>query len=872
VRDDELDEELRSHLEMDIAQRMTRGASRADAEAAARREFGNVTHVAEVTREMWGGQWIEQLRRDLRYARRSLWRSAAFTTVVVIALALGIGANAAIFSAVRGVLLKPVPNKDGDRLVYLRQSANGPGQADISFSVPEVRDLRTGVSSFSGIAEYSSISVVHRSSEGPVRISVGLVTGNYFEVMGLSPVLGRLTHTADDGPSAAPVAVLSYEYWKTRFGGDARIVGSTILLNDRPVTVIGVVQPAPFFPERVDALLNLVNSAHHLSAAMQQNRTHRMTQLVARLKSGATLDQAKVQVATVYAGLQRAFPEAYSAGERYQVAVIPFKDVLGERVRLTLWLLMAAAAFVLVVSAANVANLTLMRCVRREHELVVRTALGASRSRLRRLLLVENLMLAMAGCGFGVGIAVAGVRLLTAFTRRYTSRASEIRLDSTVFTFAVAVAIGLALLLSLLASLPREANVGSSVLAGPQRVSGSLRRQRLQRGLVVLQVAVSVVLLAGAGLLTRTMMSLSRIDTGLTTDDVLTLRVNLLTALAPGDTNAYAVVRARFEDVRSALASLPGVSRVGVSSSEPLQALGNYSLVRADGPTASTGEAVARADFRPADPSYFAAAGIPLLRGRGFDAADESRDNVIINKTLADQFFPNRDPIGKRIAVKEEGSANALHWRTVIGVAGNTRDMTPKAAPELVVYTPLSGMPATFAVFVVRADGHLTGLAPVATRIVREHAPNALIEDVMTMSEYKSQSVAPQRLNAVLISSLGGLAVIIAAVGIAGVLAFSVSARTNEIGIRMSLGADRKRIQRMILGEGGVLLVVGLAIGGVGAYATTGVMRNLLFGVAPHDAVTFGVVMAAMAVVGVIACWIPASRAARIDPAIAMRI
>ena len=871
MRDEELNEELRSHLEMDVAQRMARGASRADAEAAARRAFGNVTHVAEVTRDMWGGQWIEQLRRDVRYALRSLRRSPAFTTVVVIALALGIGANTAIFSVVRGVLLKPLPHRDGDRLVYLRQSANGPGQADITFSVPEVRDLRTGVSSFSGMAEYSSITVVHLTSEGPVRIKVGLVTGNYFEVMGLSPVLGRLTQAGDDGPSAAPVAVLSYDSWKTRFGGDSAVLGKAILLNDRAVTVIGVVQPAPFFPERVDALLNLVNSAHHLSATMQQNRTHRMTQVVARVKPGATLEQARAGVATVYSRLQRAFPEAYPSGAGYQVTVIPFKDALGERARLTLWLLMVAAAFVLIVSAANVANLTLMRGIRREHELVVRTALGASRSRLRRLLLAENVMLAILSGALGVVIAVAGVRLLTVFAQQYTSRADEIRLDSTVFAFALAVSLGLALLLSFLASLPREANVGTSVLAGTQRVSGSRRRQRLQRGLVVLQVAVSMVLLAGAGLLTRTMIRLSRMDTGLTTDDMLTMRVSLLTGASARDTSAFAAARARFEEIRSALTALPGVARVGVGSSAPLRPLGNYNLVQGDGPPTKPGEAMARADFRPADANYFVAAGIPLLRGRGFYAADESRDNVIINKTLADQFFPGQDAVGKRIAFKADWFPDTLHWRTVIGVAGNTRDMTPKAAPGLVVYMPLRGMPATFAVLVIRADGHIAGLASAATRIVRQHAPNALIEDVMTLAQYKSESVSPQRLNALLISSFGVLAVIIAAVGIAGVLAFSVSARTNEIGIRMSLGADSARVQRMILREGGVLLLAGLAIGGVGAFITTGVMRELLYGVAPHDAATFVMVTAAIAAVGIVACWIPALRAARIDPAIAMR-
>jgi len=873
VRDEELNEELRTHLEMDVEQRMARGESRGDAEAAARREFGNLTHVAEVTREMWGGQWLEQLSRDVRYALRSLKHSPMFTTVVVIALALGIGANTAIFSVVRGVLLKPLPHRGSDRLVYLRQSANGAGQSDMTFSVPEVRDLRAGVPSFAGIAEFSAMSAVHGTSDGPVRIRVGLVTGNYFDVMGLSPVVGRLTQPSDDGAAAPPVAVLGYDYWKTRFGGDSAVLGKKILLNERPVTVIGVLQPAPFFPERVDALLNLVNSAHHLSATMQQSRTHRMTSVVARVKTASTVDKARAEVATVYSALQRAYPEAYPASARYQVAVLPLKDILGERARLTLWLLMACAAFVLIVSAANVTNLTLMRGIRREHELVVRTALGAARSRLRRLLLVENLLLATLGGALGMVIAIAGVRLLTVFAARYSPRANEIRLDGTVFAFTLAVSLGLALTLSFLASLPREADVGSRVLAGPQRVSGSRRRQRLQRGLVVLQVAVSVVLLAGAGLLTRTMIRLSTMDTGLTTEDMLTMRVTLLMGGSGAMQDSATLVAAgvRLDQIRAALAVLPGVARVGVGASAPLRPFGYFSLVQREGPPPRPGEAMARADFRTANVDYFAAAGIPVLRGRAFDQADESRDNVIINKTFADQFFPSEDPVGKRIAFKADWRPDSLHYRTVIGVVGDTHDVAPNAAPGLVVFMPMAGMPSTSAVLVVRADRHVAGLAPTATRVVREHAPNALIEDVMTLAEYKAKSVSPQRLNAELISTFGILAVVIAAVGIAGVLAFSVSARTNEIGIRMSLGADSARVQRMILREGGALVATGLVLGSAGAYATTGVMRQLLFGVEPHDPATFVAGTVAMATVGIVACWIPARRAARIDPMTAIR-
>ena len=444
--DDDLREELQSHLEMQTAENLRRGMSPEEARRQARMASGGLTQAAEAVRDQRGLPGLEGLAADLRYAIRALRRGPGYTTVVVATLGLGIGANTAIFSVVRGVLLKPLPHQDGDRLVYLRQSAYGPGQTNLNFSVPEVRDLRTGVPALGGVAEYSGWGVIRQTSEGSQRLPVGLVTGNFFEVMGLSPVLGRVTGPGDDGPAAAPVAVLAYQYWRERFGGDSSIVGQVISLDKKPVTVIGVLQPAPFFPDRVDALLNMVNSEHHLSASMLEFRTHRMTEVVARLAPGATVEQARAQVAAVYTRLQREFTDAYDPASHYRVAVIPFKQAMGERAQLTLWLLMGAAAFVLIIAAANVANLTLMRGVRREQELVARAALGAGVARLRRLLLAENLLLALMGGTLGVVIAVGGLRLLVSLAERYSNRAGEIQLDVVVLGFTLMVCVAVALL------------------------------------------------------------------------------------------------------------------------------------------------------------------------------------------------------------------------------------------------------------------------------------------------------------------------------------------------------------------------------------------------------------------------------------------
>ena len=874
--DDDLKEELQSHLDMETAEYVRRGMTPAEARRRALLASGGLTQAAEAVRDARGLPWLESLAADLRYALRTLRRSPAFTAVVVLTLALGIGANTAIFSVVRGVLLKPLPHRDGDRLMYLRQSTDGPGGASISFSVPEVTDIRAAAPALGAIAEYSGWALTVEGEKDAVKIHGGLVTGNFFEIMGLSPVLGRLTRPSDDGPGVPAVMVLTHEYWMRRFGGDSGIVGRTLRCDGMPVTVIGVLQPAPYFPDPADAFFNMVVSPHHLSAFMVQGRTHRMTEMIARLAPGASVQQARTEVTAVYSRMQRDHPEAYDPGSHYRVAVIPFKEAMGERARLTVWLLMGAAAFVMIIAAANVANLTLMRGVRREPELVARAALGAGVTRLRRLLLAENLVLTVVGALCGVGIAIFGVRLLAALAARYSPRANEIQLDGTVLGFTLALAVALALLLSFIAALPREGQLAATISAGGHRMSGSLRKQRLQRGLVVAQVAVSVMLLAGAGLLTRTMIRLSAVDTGLKTEEVLTIQVPLLTPGRAMDPRADAAAKEAYDRMRTEIRALPGVIEVGVGSPMPLQASGVRFDVKAEGRSLAPGEAMPNAELRTANPEYFRAAGIPLLHGREFAATDRPTSGmvVIINQTLADRLFPGEDPVGHHIAWTGDVlrfTPISGDWRTVVGVVGNTKDGGLDAPPRSVVFMPFGQMLALGGGMVIRCDSNAAALVTPATRIVHDIAPTAPIEQVMTIAQIKDQSVSPRRLNAALISSFGILALLIAAVGIAGVLAFSVSARTTEIGIRMSLGADRGRVQRMILSEGGVLLMVGLVLGVAGAWFASGFIRGLLFGVAPHDPVTLGGVAAVMAGIGLLACWIPALRASRIDPMLAIR-
>ena len=810
--------------------------------------------------------------KDLRYAIRSLRRAPGFAAAVILTLSLGIGATTAIFSVVRGVLLKPLPHHEGERLLYLKQSIGGPGGENIRFSVPEILDFRENAKSLGGIAEYSGLTLTMVENDNPSRITVGLVTGNYFSVMGLSAVLGRLTSSADDGTGVPPVMVLTHDFWLRRFGGDSGVVGKTIRVSNQAVTIIGVAQPAPTFPERMDALMNMVISEHHTSALMVQGRTHRMTDMIARLAPGAAVAQARGEVADIRKKIQAEFPDAYDAGSNYQVTVTPFHEVLGERARLTLWLLMGAAGFVLIIACANVANLTLMRGVRREQELVIRSALGAGTGILRKLLLAENLILTLVGSGLALVVAFAGVGLLTSFAARVSPRAGEISVDAVVLGFTFMVALLVAVILSYAPQFVKETALGSW-LTGAGKSSASWRRLRLQRALVVAQIAVSVILLTGAGLLIRTMLELADVDTGYQAEEVLTMDVpmDFTSGRAPSDmVNLY-------QRMQGELVAIPGVAQVGLGSTIPLRSGQRIQLeLKALGRPVSSGEAIPRADYRTASPEFFDAAGVPLKAGRVFASTDQRGSNlvVVVNETLAQRLFPDKDPIGQQVAwtgdvLRFIGVSDA--WRTVVGVVGDTKDDGLDVDPGLVVYLPYAQGDFPMGGFVIRARQDPAGLAGAATRVVRSIDPQSAIENVLTMSQIKSESVAPRRLNAVLVGLFGVLAVIIAAVGIAGVLAFSVSARTNEIGIRMSLGAASGQVERMILNEGGVLLGLGLGFGILGSVITSRLMRGLLFGVAPSDPLTLTVVAGIMVLIGVLACWVPALRAARIDPAIALR-
>jgi putative ABC transport system permease protein len=866
----ELDDELRYHLEMQVAENIRCGMTPDAARDAATRALGGLGFRKEQVRDTRGTRSIEELVGDLRFALRGIRRAPAFSGTVVLTLALGIGANTAMFTLLRGTLFKSLPNRNGDQLVYLRQSSMA--AANELFSVPEIADYRVASKTLSAIAEYSSLRFTLLGEDGiPVYVQTGIVTGNYFDVMGLAPILGRLTGPSDDGPGVPSVSVLTYEFWMSRFGGDSTVLGQTIRLNDKVSTIVGVVQRAAHYPQRTDLFVNTVTSPHHLGAAMVTSRTHRMTEVFGRLAPNATVAQARSEIARLAATIARDHPEAYDRSQHFTVRLAPLRAVLNERATLTFWVLMSAAAFVLFIACANVANLTLMRGVRRERELHVRAALGAGAWRLRRLLLVENLTLALVGGILGVLVAGASVKTLTRFAEQLTPRAYEIRIDGVVLAVGFLTSIAAAIALSFVPRLSR--GVLAPSLAGAGRRNTLARgRQRAQRSLVVAQLAVCMVLLTGAGLLVRTLANLESVETGVRTDRVLTLEIPVRSSVATSASDL-----ASYERIRDRVGALPGVAGVALATAVPLHGGQNVSSdVNVDGVPAPPSGTLPHAMLSNVDPSYFDVAGIPLLAGRGFASTDRDASPlvVVLNASFAKQLFGSRNPIGRRIAwtgMVVKYLTVSPDWRTVVGVVGDTRDEGLEADPTPTVYEPFAQNRVFTGSLVVKTRNDPKVVRPAVIHAIREVSPHQLIERVETLEDIRDETVAPRRLNAMFISLFGMLAMVIAMVGIAGVLAFSVSARIPEIGIRMSLGADASRVRRMILGEGGALLVTGMILGLGGALASARVLRGLLFNVAPNDPATFVAVALVLGVVGISACWLPAARAAGVDPAVALR-
>jgi putative ABC transport system permease protein len=810
--------------------------------------------------------------QDLTFALRSLARTKGLAITVVLTLALGIGANAAIFSVVRGVLLRPLVNRDEDRLIYIRQSAPGIGAENTAFSVPEIQDLRARVTSLGAFGDFSTITFTMVGLGEPREVRAGVVSVSYFDVMGLHPVLGRLINAGDDGPAAAGVAVLTHRFWTTGLKSDPAVVGRTVRLGRRTATVIGVLEPSAPYPAETELIANVVTSPHHMSATMVTGREHRMTELFGRLAPGATVESALAELRSVHAAMVKEHPEVYTSKSDFRINAVRLRDQITSRARTVLLVLLATSGLVFVIACSNVANLILARSVRRESELAIRAALGASAAALRRTLLAESLVLCVGGAALGVAAAGPMVAVLGRYAARFSVRALDLTLDSTLLWVGVLLALVAAVLLAFVPRLPSaDTSRGVGVSSGGVRITGGTS-QRL-RLFAVTQIAASFMLLAGAAALVRTLLTLQAASPGFETHQVLAVDVPIMSF---GKTPEQ--VQGFYREVRRRVAALPGVEQVALANAVPWRDGGSsgppfsFSI---EGRPRENGGDDPRARFRSVSPGFFAALGVPLLAGRDFTDADRDGAErvVIISQTLAERFFPGRNALNGRL-LWTDGVMKFIGVspdpRRIIGIVADIDDEHVEPAPALTVYHPTEQEFGGGRLFVhARTDPY--ALVPLVTRTIRELGADQPVEHAATLEDVRAEVLAPTRLNAIVFGGFAVVALAIAVVGVAGVLAFSVSVRMREFGIRLAVGSQPRHLLTSVLFEGVLMAAIGVAAGAAGGYALARLAGSFVQdvqipGVVPVLASATVLIMAA-----VVASVLPAARAARVDVVQALR-
>ena len=716
----------------------------------------------------------------------------------------------------------------------------------------------------------------------PHRVVGGLVTANYFEVLGIRPQYGRTLLPSDDDVGAPPVMVFTHDYWTRMFGADPEIVGQTVKLTTKSVEVVGVLEPGSHYTGRrkPDVFSNYATNDHYTGAAMRDARGHRMTDVFGRLAPGATFETAQAELTQINRRLQDEFREAYPEQFGFEMSARPWQEVLTESARPTFLIMMGTVLMVLLLACANVANLTLTRLIQRERELAVRSALGASRKRIRRQLFTENLILALAGAGFGLIVAFAGLDLLVSYANRFTVRSEEIGLDASVLAFTLIVGVGIAMLLAWAPSLPFTSEIGMSLNQSSGRNSGGVSRRQLQRVLVVSQLSLSFTLLIGAGLLVRSLLRLQRVDPGFEQGTVVTLQSPNFTSLTSEEQQTM------FDAASDRMRSYPGVQSAAYATWAPLQSVPPAALVIEVEGLAEVQASTPMGLFNTVSPDYFRTVGATLLRGRSFsrDDAPEADSVVIVNESLSSAYFGSEDPVGRRIRWQNTRGV-WQPWQRVVGVVANTRDAGIAQADIHVIYQATSqavrrgggvagvtgggGFPAQ--TMLVRTTGQTGPVVRQITDIIHETDPERPVDNVITLDELMREDIAPQRLNATLFSTFAILALIVAAVGVLGVLAFSVTQRTKEFGVRLALGAEEGQVLRMVLAEGARLVLGALLLGGLASVLLSQFLSGLLFEIEPTDPVTFVVVGAVLAAVALVAAFVPARRATRVEPIDALR-
>ena len=812
-------------------------------------------------------------RRELMVAARSLWKARTLSLAVVAALALGIGVNVAIFSLVRAVLLKPLVNRNEERIVYIRQSAPGIGSDNITFSVPEIQDIRTRVPSLTDVAEFSVLGFTVVGLGEPRQVRGGVVTGNYFEVMGLRPVLGRLLNADDDGPAAAATVVLTHQFWAGALRADPNVIGKTIRLNTRAAQIVGVLEPSLPYPAATELIANLASSPHHMGATMASDRQHRMTEVFARMAAPATLETTRAELASAYRSMTAEFSEAYPAPAQFGVSLVMLRDQLTSNARSVMLVLMAAALLIFVIACSNVANLILARTVRRESELAVRAAVGAHASDLRLSLLAESLLLCATGAGLGVLLAWPLVTLLGQYGARFSVRALDATVDLGLLGVGALLALAAAVVFAYVPRLPAAETPGGLRLASSSlRIAGGTRRQL--NLFAVLQIAASFVLVTGAVMLLRTFLALQAASPGFATAPVLVVDVPVTAfGSTPEQTRAF------YRDLRPRLLAVPGVEQVAIGSAAPWRdagQLGGGNLAfEVEGGQRGDVNRAPRARSRSVSPGYFAALGVPVLQGRDFTLDDRSDAErvVIVTESIARSLFPGRDPINRQMywtdpILKFVGVSGEP--RRIVGVVPDIDDEHVVPEPTMTVYQPFEQQIGGGRLF-VHAQGDPYALVPTVTRVVRELASDQPVEHAATLADIRTDVLAPDRLNTTIVGLFAIVALVIAIVGVGGVLAFAVNGRTREFGIRMALGSMPGQILAGVVRSGAVIAAAGIVAGLIGGLGLAVIVARYVMQVQMPG--TLAVVAAGLTLfaAAVAASLAPAARAARTNVIDALR-
>jgi putative ABC transport system permease protein len=819
---------------------------------------------------------VAALLADLRVALRSLRRTPALWVTVALTLALGIGANAAIFNVVRGVLLRPLVNRDEDRLIYVQQSAPGLQVDNTTFSIPEITDLGAHLKTISKLGTFSTVDFTAQGFGETREIHAGVVDGNYFEVMGLKPVLGRLLDPRDDGPNAAGAVVLTYKFWNSTLHSDPKVIGKVIRLGSmmqvRSATIVGVLEPSIPYPAETELIANIVTSPHHLSATMVQGREHRMTEVFGRLAPGASLNSARAELRAAYGAMMAAHPEVYKPQYHFQIEARRLREQINEQASTILWLLFGASGLLFVIACSNVANLILARTVRRESELAVRAALGASTAAIRRSLLAESLVLCGSGGLAGVLVAMPMVTVLARYALRYSVRAADLRVDFSLLGMGLALALAAAVFLAFVPRLPSADRSGDlGLMSGTGRVTTSSRRRI--RVFTVIQIAASFLLLASAGVLLRTLVSLQKAQPGFETGHVLIADLPLIS-----DGHTPQQVAQFYREAQRSVSELPGVEDAATGMMAPWRDTGflRFTLQFAvEGRKRQSGDDL-RSRFRFVSPGYFGTLGIPLVEGREFTEADrkEAEPVVIISKSIAEQLFPGQDAINRHIMwtdplIKYADISPAP--RRIVGVAADVDDANILPQHNFTIYSPFAQGPILGACLLVRAKKDAYALVPAITRTIRAVAATQPVEHASTLEDVRTEVLANNRVTAIVFGGFAALALAISVVGVTGVLAFSVSWRTREFAIRLALGALPRRILAGVLIDGATIAAIGIAAGALVGWGLSRLAGNYvpelqLPGPIPLIGSALVIVTAAVS-----ASLVPAARAARVDTVQALR-